>query len=113
MTTQKIYKSRIEKAAYKATNKESIPDNNLIAHEKGFMRGSNFILSNLWIPVWEALPNFEEDVFITSADSNHFIPFVTCRSEDSVDADELGFINYHHYRITHWMPIPKLKGCDK
>jgi len=108
-----ILQKRIEEGAYQYIQSDAVAPENMQLAFGDFINGAKFALQNQWIPVEEALPNFEEDVFVTSADSNHFIPFVTCRSEDSVNADELGFINYHHYRITHWMPIPKLKGCDK
>lgn len=71
---------------------------------------SGYALQNQWISVEEALPKYEKDVLVRNADDDFF---VTYRSEDSVDADEHGFVNYHPLKITHWMPIPELKGGEK
>lgn len=72
--------------------------------------GATFALQNQWISVEEALPNYEEDVLVRNAIDDYF---VTYRSEDSVDRDEYGFVNYHPVKITHWMPIPSLKGGEQ
>lgn len=73
---------------------------------------SNFILSNQWISVEEALPDYEEDVIVTNSYDDYW--FAHRSNNEKVIVDEYGFARTPTVlRITHWMPIPSLEGDKK
>lgn len=107
-----ILQKRIEEAARNYADSLALPEwDKRSIHAIDFKKGAVAALHNQWISVDEALPEFEEDVLVTNGDNDYFI---TWRSEDSVDIDEHGFVNYNVFKITNWMPIPELpKGGGK
>lgn len=80
----------------------------------GFNGGIRFTLENLWISVDEDLPKDGVDVFVrnehgkcTSAWYSHdtetwFLAYGEIAGDDVI-----------YSQITHWMPIPELKGGEK
>lgn len=66
-----------------------------------FIAGANYALQNQWISVEEALPE-EDGLYFILIDNIH--PRV-CEFENGTWS---GYDN-----ITHWMPIPELKGCEE
>jgi hypothetical protein len=80
-----------------------------------------YILTNQWISVDEALPEYEEDVFVRFIE--HFqnntdefeVGYCTRwrTSDKSVKTDSKEFSIIGNMEITHWMPIPELKGGEE
>jgi len=109
-------KEQIAIIAAKIVNKETIPDNNLIAFEKGFIRGAEWLLDNLWVSVEDELPPFEEDVIVHYDNGRSMYGEIfkhgemfSHRTEDTYAVkDKYNFCIYCDEKITHWMPIPKL-----
>lgn len=80
----------------------------------GFKMSVKFTLENLWISVDEDLPKDGVDVFVrneqgkcTSAWYSHDTEtwFLAC--------GEIAGDDVIYSQITHWMPIPELKGGEK
>ena len=78
----------------------------------------DYILANQWISVEEALPPYDEDVFV-----RYISRFPTNPSEfevgyctrwrtldESIKVDSKEFSIVGNMEITHWMSIPSLKG---
>ena len=77
-----------------------------------FISGANFALQNQWISVDEALPDYEEDVIVTNSYDDYW--FAHRSNNEKVIVDEYGFARTPTVlRITHWMPIPSLKGGEE
>lgn len=117
-----ILQKRNEKAARDFNQKEGTPFA-LIGHVfNAFVDGANYALSNQWISVEEALPEYEEDVFVRFIE--HFqnntdefeVGYCTRwrTSDKSVKTDSKEFSIIGNMEITHWMPIPELpKGGEE
>ena len=95
------------------------PDNTVVPVgekiEKAVIYGATFALQNQWISVDEALPKDFEKVFFRAVGKNDAVCYGTgyVAKEDwytdiqSIEQDRFKF------EITHWMPIPELKGDEK
>ena len=70
-----------------------------------------FALQNQWISVGEALPEFQQDVVVTNSEGDYWTAWRS--NENCEHKDNNGFVNYGIGEITHWMPIPSLKGGEK
>jgi hypothetical protein len=72
-----------------------------------------YILANQWISVEEALPerleneNVSDYVFVSNKN------WVDVFRYDFKNNNWLDYVNNTHWGITHWMPIPSLKGGEK
>lgn len=98
-----ILQKRIEEAA-KEFDKEGL---RII-----FENGANFILNNLWISVEEALP--EKDIpncFVAYKAMDMVLYSTGSYEKDNKEwyVDGVGF----NAEVTHYMPIPSLKGCGE
>lgn len=76
---------------------------------------ANFALQNQWISVEEALPEldnhgYSKPVLVTS-DINELLVATYSKNYDRWNA--VGPVSYHRLVVTHWMPIPSLKGGEK
>ena len=77
-----------------------------------FREGANYILENLWIPVNEALPIEDEPVFIAIKEKKEDdTKFNVAFFDKEIGWFVFGFGQCD--KITHWMPIPSLKGGEK
>ena len=85
-----------------------------------YIEAAKTILKNQWISVEEALPEYEEDVFVRfiSRFPNNPEEFEIgyCTRwrtlDESIKTDSKGFSVVGNMEITHWMPIPSLKGGE-
>lgn len=103
-----IMKKRIEEAAKKyAANQTGLDYIGEVACEKGFIEGTEYSLSHQFISVKEALPEYDEDVIVTTG--HPFYSFCHRSNKPNVQTDEDGWCNYTGMKILDWMPIPKLK----
>lgn len=80
--------------------------------EASFTKGANFALQNQWISVEEALP--EEDIpncFVAykTFDKVFYSTGIYEKDNDEWYVDGVGF----NVEVTHYMPIPSLKGGEK
>jgi hypothetical protein len=114
-----ILQKRIEEAAEEYAN--STTSNLLNVFEttgrfEGFNQGATFALQNQWISVDEELPlrnenityaAFSEHVLVRIAFEGNIIHRTAC-----YDYANKRWTMYDKY-VTHWMPIPTLKGCEK
>ena len=127
-TMNTILQKRIEEAARNIA--ELCPDCDL--HCKGqnpcipkilyqkLIEISTFALQNQWISVEEALPEYDEDVFVRfiSRFPNNTDEFevgycTRWRTLDkSVKTDSKGFSIIGDMKITHWMERPNLEGGE-
>lgn len=74
-----------------------------------------FILQNQWISVDEELPQNNKVVFyiaLSEKGTKCYGSAYVFNKEWYSDIDSAAQ-NYYHYKITHWMPIPSLKGCEE
>lgn len=115
-----ILQKRIEEAAkmYNARSYSPFDDPYELSKEFErdcycFKEGANYALSNQWISVEEALP--EENVFVFVRGENTLGTFF---NSDYIGCNGDWYLlsNYGTVpdrKITHWMPIPSLKGGEK
>lgn len=114
-----MLQQRIEEAAeeialsvFNATSEETewITD----ACIEAVKQGANLIIDNLWISVDEALPKDFEKVFFRAVGKNDAVCFGTgyVVKEDWYTDIQRGEQYYFKFEITHWMPIPELKGGE-
>lgn len=83
-----------------------------------FEYGISFALQNQWISIEEALPEYEEEVFVrfisrfpNSTDEFEVGYCTRWRTLDkSVKTDSKEFSIIGNMEITHWMPIPQIGG---
>lgn len=89
--------------------------------EVAFKCATHFILNNQWISVEEALPEYDEDVFVRFIsrfpnNPNDFeIGYCTRwrTLDESIKTDSKGFSIVGNMEITHWMEIPSLEGGEE
>lgn len=81
----------------------------------GFKAAIDFTLENQWIPIGEAMPDIDPQtlksnrVFVRAKGLKHesyYTAHYDSYTEDWVDID------YVITNVTHWMPIPALKGGE-
>ena len=102
-----ILKKRIEEAAVE--HAESIPqsDERKEYSREDFIAGAEYTLSNQWISVEEALPEYDESVIVAFGYDDYALLH---RSNNSnVLTDINGFCNYGYKEVLAWMPIPKFE----
>jgi len=115
----KILQKRIKEAACQESSMYDlyeIKESN--AAYNAAIKVATFILQNQWISVEEALPEYDEDVFVRfiSRFPNNTDEFevgycTRWRTLDKyVKTDSKEFSIIGDMQITHWMPIPTLKG---
>ena len=103
-----ILKKRIEEACiagskqYSDTSKYS-----KVGYLRGFNEGAEYALSNQWISVEDALPEYDEAVIV--ATGHPFYSFCHRSNKPNVQTDEAGWCNYTGMKILAWMPIPKFE----
>ena len=107
----------IEKEAKRQTNKENIPDNNLISFEKGFVNGAEWALSHQWILCTERLPeklvgNFSKEVLVTDVYGGRFLCTFDHKNQVWIPTSKGNKI-YEFHKISYWMSIPKLEGGEE
>ena len=121
MNTQEIYKQRIEEASIEYTMKtrpmciagDAFADMAIeINKNPAFISGANFALQNQWISVEEALPEIVDGyrsalVIVRSKYNSYDVAKWDEYYKDWITPD------YSVANVTHWMPIPKLKGGEK
>jgi hypothetical protein len=100
-----IIKKRIEKAAKEYSDFNDI--------DECFIEGANYALENLWIPVDEALPKENKlgDSYFVLVKTSIRYPFLACYSYKHETWKDINHVAIHG--VTHWMPIPELKGGEK
>lgn len=102
-----ILQKRIEEAAHQYIQSDAVAPENMQLAFGDFINGAKMALQNQWISVDEALPGEEKKVIVTHQygcqvaafykDGAHYYWGVA--KECPIGAT-----------ITHWMPIPQLKG---
>lgn len=101
-----ILKKRIEEAA---TNGSKHYDPNIskysqgkqVGYIRGFKEGAEYTLSNQWISVKEALPEYGEKVFVQDRYENWGVAYrgyVDWKTDDGFAID-----------VAYWLPIPKFE----
>ena len=106
-----ILKKRIEEAAVE--HAESIPqsDERKEYSREDFIAGAEYALSNQWISVKEALPEYDEAVIV--ATGHPFYSFCHRSNKPNVQTDKDGWCNYTGMKILAWLPIPKFETRKK
>jgi hypothetical protein len=80
----------------------------------GFNGGIRFTLENLWISVEEDLPKDKESVFVRDEDGRCTSAWYSPITETwFLTMGEIGGEDAIYTKITHWMPIPEMKGSKK
>lgn len=107
-----ILKKRIEKVPYKKIHPYNTEVND--AYNKGFEDGVEYILSNQWISVEEALPELMERVLVAYRLMNKISICIMKRiPHDSADSNNgkwhWSLVNYKEDVIA-WMPLPKFEA---
>lgn len=106
----KIYQKRLEGAAKKNVS-AWIKAADYDTVKAKYIKGGEYILANLWIPVEEDLPKDEESVFVRNKDgkctSAWYSPIIETWF---LTMGEIAGEDVIYSKITHWMPIPELKG---
>lgn len=126
MNAQEIYKQRIEEASIEYTMEtrpmciagDTFADMAIeINKNPAFISGANFALQNQWISVEEDLPPYDKavigiDYMPELAWDDQTIIFVHRSNNPEVVTDKNKFCVYppSFCKVTHWMPIPQLKG---
>lgn len=100
-----ILLKRIEEAAVAIA-----PFNRMSQKRDYFVKGCEWMLNNLWISVEEALPefegNFSDDCLIrTEKGWCDVTPYYRTSEKEY-------WWNFEKVKVTHWMPIPKMKGGE-
>ena len=115
-----ILKKRIKEAAEKIVCSAQCAyfdlDKTCNCYAKKFcIKTAEEILQNQWISVEEALPKDFEKVFFRAVGKNDTICFGIgyVANEDWYTDIQCGEQDYFKFEITHWMPIPELKGGGK
>ena len=109
-----ILQKRIEKVAHQYIQSDAVASENMQLAFGDFINGANFALQNQWISVEEALPPIREKGTENRSWSD-WVLIITHEGAAFVDC-------YAFHRrewlnngndVTHWMPIPQLKGGEK
>ena len=104
-----IIKKRIELAAWFVTVK--LTDGAFkSACIKNFSTGAKYALQNQWISVKEGMPNPMEEVVAIDENDNTSLAQVSVSGVWVVNKTIcISDVAFDYGKITHWMPIPKLK----
>ena len=108
-----ILKKRIEEGADHFAHlypKVSVAD--VITFRKdAFAAGARFALSNQWISVDEALPDYEEDVLVIDklGVENTGYYFNHRSNNPMVKTYKNGFCDIGFEEVEYWMPVPKFE----
>ena len=107
-----ILQKRIEEAAHEYIQSDAVAPENMQIAFGDFINGAKWALQNQWISVDEALPEEEFD------DGYEFVLVIVKEDEETLyyDTDYIsnGKWELHNSdKVTHWMPIPPLKGVEK
>lgn len=76
---------------------------------------TDFVLSHQWISVDEELPQDNKVVFykaLSEKGTKCYGSAYVFNKEWYSDIDSAAQ-DYYHYKITHWMPIPEMKGGEE
>lgn len=109
-----ILQQRIEEAAAAIA-----PFNRMSQKRDCFVKGATFALQNQWISVEDELPPYDKDVFVRyemlypklPPDVGYCVRWRTM--DETVRKDKNQFSILGDMEITHWMPIPSLKGGEE
>lgn len=104
-----IIKKRIELAAWFVA--EKLTDGAFkSACIKNFSTGAKYALQNQWISVKEGMPNPMEEVVAIDENDNTSLAQVSVSGVWVVNKTNfISDVAFDYGKITHWMPIPKLK----
>lgn len=104
-----IIKNRIKQAAWYVT--EKLTDGAFkSACIKSFSTGAKYALQNQWISVKEGMPNPMEEVVALDENDNTSLAQVSVSGVWVVNKTNcISDVAFDYGKITHWMPIPKLK----
>lgn len=85
----------------------------LTSFQWGFKEGAKWLSENMWISVEEELPPCSyNDLFLLGIDSEGNVDVVDIgymhHCKDNIPRIDL-FVSGELVKITHWMPIPKIK----
>ena len=107
-----IIKKRIELAAWFVT--EKLTDGAFkSACIKNFSTGAKYALQNQWISVKEGMPNPMEEVVAIDENDNTSLAQVSVSGVWVVNKTIcISDVAFDYGKITHWMPIPKLKKYE-
>lgn len=103
-----ILQKRIEESAHQYIQSDAVAPENMTLAFGDFINGTKWALQNQWISVEEALPKFE----------GNFSEYCIIRTENGFYAVTMYYRtsekeywwNFEKVKVTHWMPIPTLKG---
>lgn len=112
-----IIKKRIEIAADEYSNKKFWEEEDYYAREcmdiiapPAFVAGAKYALQNQWISVKEGMPNPMEEVVAIDENDNTSLAQVSVSGVWVVNKTNcISDVAFEYGKITHWMPIPKLK----
>ena len=108
-----IPQKRIEEAAYEYIQSDAVSPENMKLAFGDFINGAKWALQNQWISVEEALP--EENklgdsdfVFVKTSIRYPFLASYSYKHETWKDINHIAI-----HGVTHWTPIPELKGGEE
>lgn len=106
-----ILQKRIEEAAHQYIQSDAVAPENMQLAFGDFINGAKYALQNQWISVEEALPKESGDYLVIvkqSSDSEaYFHEISTYNATDNI------WFYVGKLIVTHWAPIPSLKGGEK
>lgn len=120
MNAQEIYNKRIKEAAYEESSTydlTEIKESN--AAYNAAIKVATFILQNQWISVEEALPTLDEkndfsERYIVKTNEGAIKVMRIFKNIAWCDIfDGRAFIPFEKKIVTHWMPIPEMKGGEE
>lgn len=107
---EEIYKKKIDEAATFLFKQRGLD-------KESCRQAMDYILSNQWISVEEALPDKGREVLVAilnTKTNTHFFGFDAIVDDSVFLRDKNGFtIDVDYHKITHWMPIPSMEGGEK
>lgn len=103
-----ILKKRIEGLPYKKIHPYKTDVND--AYNEGFIEGVQWAVSNQWISVDEALPDYDEGVLVTDklGVENTGYYFNHRSNNPMVKTYKNGFCDIGFEEVAYWMPVPEL-----
>lgn len=98
-----ILKKIVKSVPYKKVLPIDVND----AYKEGFKDGAEYALSNQFISVKEALPEYGETVIVVFGDDEY--GFCHRSNAQNTETDKNGFCTYWCKEVLAWLPIPKFE----
>lgn len=114
----KIYQQKMERYSEEYVFENCERERGVPLVKDAYQNGWHNALQNQWISVEEALPEKRQNVLVAILDTKSNTYFFGFDNIDDDNGeflrDKNGFaIENDSHKITHWMPIPSLKGGEE